>query len=45
MVIIKNMNHVLKDIELEKYNVFSNYSSSFPISEKLIKTIVSFVKK
>ena len=45
MVIIKNMNHVLKDIQLEKDNVFSNYSSSFPISEKLIETIVSFVNK
>lgn len=45
MVIIKNMNLVLKDIQLEKDNVFYNYFSSFPIPEKLIETIVSFIKK
>ena len=39
------MNHVLIDIHSENDNIFSNYSSPFPISEKLIETIVSFVKK
>ena len=45
LVIIKNMNHVLKDIQKEEDNLSSYYSSAFPISEKLIETIVSFVKK
>ena len=45
LVIIKNMNHVLKDIQKDEDNLKSYYSSEFPISEKLIETIVSFVKK
>ena len=45
LVIIKNMNHVLKDIQKEEDNLYSYYSSTFPISEKLIETIVSFIKK
>ena len=45
LVIIKNMNHVLKDIQKEEDNLSSYYSSTFPVSEKLIETIVSFVKK
>jgi pimeloyl-ACP methyl ester carboxylesterase len=45
LVIIKNMNHVLKDIQKEEDNLSSYYKSAFPISEKLIETIVSFVKK
>jgi pimeloyl-ACP methyl ester carboxylesterase len=45
LVIIKNMNHVLKDIQKEEDNLSSYYSSAFTISEKLIETIVSFVKK
>ncbi|WP_339660229.1 alpha/beta hydrolase [uncultured Polaribacter sp.] len=45
LVIIKNMNHVLKNIEKEEDNLASYYSPDFPISEKLIKTIVEFVKK
>jgi len=45
LVIIKNMNHVLKDIQKEEDNLSSYYSNAFPISEKLIETIVSFVKK
>ena len=45
LVIIQNMNHVLKDIQKEEDNLSSYYKSTFPISEKLIETIVSFVKK
>ena len=45
LVIIKNMNHVLKDIQKEEDNIKSYYSSEYPISKELIKTIVSFVKK
>ncbi|PQJ72242.1 alpha/beta hydrolase family protein [Polaribacter butkevichii] len=45
LVIIKNMNHVLKDIQKEEDNLKSYYSSEYPISEQLIKTIVLFIKK
>jgi hypothetical protein len=45
LVIIKDMNHVLKDIQKEEDNLKSYYSSAYPISEKLIETIVSFVQK
>ncbi|WP_158838090.1 alpha/beta hydrolase family protein [Polaribacter sp. L3A8] len=45
LVIIKNMNHVLKDIKKEEDNLKSYYSSEYPISEQLIKTIVLFIKK
>jgi pimeloyl-ACP methyl ester carboxylesterase len=45
LVLIKNMNHVLKDIQRDEDNLSSYYKSTFPISEKLIETIVSFVKK
>lgn len=45
LVIIKNMNHVLKNIEKDEDNMASYYSANFPLSEKLITTIVEFVKK
>jgi len=45
LVIIKNMNHVLKDIQKEEDNLASYYSADFPISEELIKTIVEFIHK
>lgn len=45
LVIIDNMNHVLKDIQKEENNIKSYYSADFPLSEKLIETVVSFVKK
>lgn len=45
LVIIDNMNHVLKDIQKEEDNIKSYYSADFPLSEKLIETVVSFVKK
>lgn len=43
--IIKNMNHVLKNIQKEEDNLTSYSSPDFPISEKLIKSVVSFIKK
>lgn len=45
LVIIENMNHVLKNIEKEEDNLKSYMSADFPLSEKLITTIVKFVKK
>lgn len=43
--IIQNMNHILKDIQNEEDNIKSYSSPEFPISKKLIDTIVSFIKK
>lgn len=43
--IIQNMNHILKDIQNEEDNIKSYSSPEFPISKKLIETIVSFIKK
>lgn len=45
LVIIKNMNHVLKDIQKDEDNLASFYSDSYPISTKLIDVITKFVKK
>ena len=45
LVLIKNMNHVLKHIEKEEENMKSYMSPDYPISTQLIKTIVQFVKK
>ena len=45
LVIIKNMNHVLKNIEKDTDNMKSYYTADFPISKKLITTIVAFIKK
>ncbi len=45
LVIIDNMNHVLKHIDKDEDNMSSYYSADFPISEKLIETIVNFIKK
>lgn len=45
LVVINNMNHVLKNIQKDEDNLASYFSSDFPISEKLITTIVEFVKK
>ena len=45
LVIIENMNHVLKDIQKEEDNLKSYYSSEYQISDKLIKTISLFIKK
>lgn len=45
LVIIENMNHVLKDIQKEEDNLKSYFSAEYPLSTKLTETIVSFVKK
>ena len=45
LVIIENMNHILKAIEKDEDNIKSYTNPDFPISKKLIETIVSFVKK
>ena len=45
IVIIENMNHVLKNIEKDADNMKSYYSADFPISKKLISTVVAFIKK
>ena len=43
--IIQNMNHILKDIQKEEDNIKSYSAPAFPVSKKLIETIVSFIKK
>ena len=43
-VIIKNMNHVLKEVKDED-NLKSYYSPDYPLSKELVKTVVNFVKK
>lgn len=45
LVIIKNMNHVLKYIEKEEDNMKSYMDPNYPLSKKLIETIVKFVNK
>jgi pimeloyl-ACP methyl ester carboxylesterase len=45
IAIIKNMNHILKDIQKEEDNIKSYSAPEFPISKELIETIVSFIKK
>ncbi|APG64946.1 alpha/beta hydrolase [Tenacibaculum todarodis] len=45
LVLIENMNHVLKDIQKDDDNLKSYYSADFPLSTTLIKTVVTFVKK
>ncbi len=42
--IIKDMNHVLKQINKDEDNLKSYYSADFPLSTELIDTIVSFIK-
>ena len=43
LVIVKNMNHLLKNIENDDDNIKSYQSADFPISEELIKVISNFV--
>ncbi len=43
--IIKNMNHVVKEIHKNEDNLKSYYSKDFPISQELIKRIVLFINK
>jgi hypothetical protein len=45
LILIENMNHVLKDIQDEKDNLLSYYSSTYAISKKLVQHIVTFIKK
>ena len=45
LVIIKNMNHVLKEIEKSEDNLASYRNPIFPISKELIVTITRFVKE
>lgn len=45
LVIIKNMNHVLKNIEVDADNMKSYYSEEYTLSKKLITTVVTFIKK
>jgi uncharacterized protein len=45
LVLIENMNHVLKNIEKDADNMNSYYSEKFSLSQKLITTIVAFIKK
>ncbi|MGB0879006.1 MAG: alpha/beta hydrolase family protein [Polaribacter sp.] len=45
LVIIKNMNHVLKDIQKDEDNLKSYYSPEYTISSELIVTILNFINK
>ena len=45
LVIIENMNHVLKTIEKDEDNIKSYYSPDFPLSEELINSIDTFINK
>lgn len=45
LILIGNMNHVLKTIKKDSDNMASYYSSDFPISKKLIEVIAEFVKQ
>lgn len=44
LVIIENMNHVLKSIEKDEDNITSYMSPDFPLSEELIQVIETFIK-
>ena len=45
LVIIENMNHVLKNIEKDEDNFKSYSSPDFPVSEELVEVISRFIKK
>jgi len=45
LVLIRNMNHVLKIINKDEDNLKSYYSSDFPLSEELIRTTRAFIKE
>lgn len=45
LVIIDNMNHVLKTIEKDEDNLKSYYSPDYPLSEELINILEAFIKK
>jgi len=43
LVIVKNMNHVLKNITVDADNMKSYYSAAYALSSQLIATIVAFM--
>ena len=45
LVIVKNMNHVLKNIDNEEDNLKSYYSDNFPLSGEFIRKIRTFIKE
>ena len=45
LVIIDKMNHVLKTIEKDENNLASYMSPDFPLSEELVNTVETFIKK
>lgn len=45
LVIINNMNHVLKTIEKDEDNMASYMSPDFKLSEKLVESVETFIKK
>ena len=45
LVLINNMNHVLKIINKDEDNLKSYYSEKFPLSEELIRIIRTFIKE
>jgi hypothetical protein len=45
LVIIENMNHILKNIDKDEDNMKSYYSPDYPLSEELIQILEVFIKK
>ncbi len=45
LLLINNMNHVLKDIEKEADNINSYYSANFELAAELIPAVVNFINK
>jgi len=44
LILIKNMNHVLKNIVKDEDNMNSYYNSNYPISTQLVNTVANFIK-
>ena len=45
LIIIKNMNHVLKHVEDDAQNMDSYYNADVPLADTLIETITAFIKQ
>ena len=45
LVLISNMNHVLKDIQKETDNINSYYTANFELAAELIPAVVNFINK
>lgn len=45
LVLIENMNHVLKDVQTDEDNLKSYYLSDYPLSKKLINEVADFILK